>query len=88
MNKDKDFKFQSIFKKELSEFIIYKRSNGYKYSKPVIYRLCELDKFLLSLNNNNITSIACLEDFKNVYLLRVETNNLTTLRGVKNQKNI
>lgn len=53
MNKDKDFKFQSIFKKELSEFIIYKRSNGYKYSKPVIYRLCELDKFLLSLNNNN-----------------------------------
>ena len=53
MNKDKDFKFQSIFKKELSEFIIYKRSNEYKYSKPVIYRLCELDKFLLSLNNNN-----------------------------------
>ncbi len=52
MTKDKDLEFKSIFKKELSQFIIYKRSNGYKYSKPIIYRFHELDRFFLSLDNN------------------------------------
>lgn len=44
--------FKSPFKKELEDFIKFKRSNGYAYSDPICYRLKELDTFLLSLNQN------------------------------------
>ena len=49
---NENFKFESIFKEELSQFILYKRSNNYKYSKPIIFRLYELDRFFLSLNTS------------------------------------
>ncbi len=52
MNKSNNFEFQSIFKEELSQFVIYKRSNGYKYEKAIIYRLYELDKFFSTFVNN------------------------------------
>lgn len=42
--------FKSPFKKELEDFIKFKRSNGYAYRDPICYRLKELDTFFLSLN--------------------------------------
>lgn len=44
--------FKSLFKKELENFIKFKRSNGYVYGDPICYRLKELDTFLLSLNQS------------------------------------
>ena len=41
--------FKSPFKKELEDFIKFKRSNGYAYRDPICYRLKELDTFFLSL---------------------------------------
>lgn len=42
--------FKSQFKKELENFIKFKRSNGCVYGEPICYRLKELDTFLLSLD--------------------------------------
>lgn len=47
--------FNSKFKNELKNFIIFKRSNGYKYGENNCYRLLELDKFFISLNTNDLT---------------------------------
>lgn len=44
--------FKSPFKKELEDFIKFKRSNGYAYRDPICYRLKELDTFFLSLNQS------------------------------------
>lgn len=45
--------FKSHFKNELTNFIIYKRSNGYAYSKDTCDQLLRLDAFFVSLNTNN-----------------------------------
>lgn len=44
-------KFESIFKEELSNFIIYQRSNGYIYVKGTCDELKRLDKFFISINS-------------------------------------
>ena len=44
--------FNSIFKNELKDMIIFKRSNGYKYGQPICYRLQEMDKFFNKINLN------------------------------------
>lgn len=41
--------FKSPFKKELEDFIKFKRSNGYAYRDPICYRLKELDTFFGNL---------------------------------------
>lgn len=47
--------FKSIFKNELKNFILYKRSNGYKYSETMCYKLLELDIFFISLNKETLS---------------------------------
>ena len=42
----------------------------------------------ISLENNSITSIEPLKDFTNVYLLKVKLNNLKSLNGIENMKNL
>ena len=42
--------FHSHFKKELKDFIFYKRSSGYAYNKDTCDGLLRLDKFFVSLN--------------------------------------
>lgn len=42
--------FHSIFKDELKELLIYKRSIGYKYGKSKAYKLLALDKFFIKIN--------------------------------------
>lgn len=44
--------FQSQFKEELRDFIIYKRSNGYTYGRNICCGLLRLDSFFLSLNSD------------------------------------
>ena len=52
MKKDDDWipEFNSIFKDELRDLLIYKRSNGYKYGKTKAYKLLALDKFFIKIN--------------------------------------
>ena len=42
----------------------------------------------LSLENNEISDLSVLKEFTNVRLLRVECNNLTTLDGLENMKQL
>ena len=42
----------------------------------------------LSLNNNNISSIDGISEFENLYMLRLEYNNLENLSGVGNLKSL
>ena len=42
----------------------------------------------LSLENNRITSIESLKDFKNIYLLRIQNNLLKSLSGIENMKEL
>ena len=46
-------KFQSQFKEELKDFITYKRSNGYAYTRDTCGELSRLDQFFASLNTND-----------------------------------
>lgn len=47
-----EYKFKSIFKNELSNFIKFKRNSGLKYQNE-IYRLKTIDNILFSLNLNS-----------------------------------
>ena len=42
----------------------------------------------LYLNNNDIRNIEALEDFENVYSLRLSTNSLTSLKGLEKMKSL
>ena len=42
----------------------------------------------LSLQNNNITDISYLENFINLYLLRLEYNSIESLHGLENMSNL
>lgn len=42
--------FTSIFKNELKEYILFKRSNGYIYDKTKCYELLRVDKFFNKIN--------------------------------------
>ncbi len=43
-------KFTSVFKEELKDYILFKRSNGYKYDKIKCYELSQLDRFFNEIN--------------------------------------
>ncbi len=74
--KNKTYEFKSIFKKELMDFIIYKRSNGYKYSDPISNKLFQLDEFFLSLNNKVIT-----QETVDKWLSNCNSNNKEVTKG-------
>lgn len=42
--------FQSIFKSELRDFIIYKRNCGYKYDYSMCNKFLQLDNFFIKIN--------------------------------------
>ncbi len=46
--------FKSIYKDELKNFILFKRSNGYEYSENTIYEFLRLDKFFIMLDQDKI----------------------------------
>lgn len=52
MNNNYIPEFKSDFKEELSDFIIYQRSNGYIYVKDTCDELKRLDRFFTSINSN------------------------------------
>ena len=52
MNNNYIPEFKSNFKEELSDFIIYQRSNGYIYVKDTCDELKRLDRFFISINSN------------------------------------
>lgn len=54
---DNTFKFTSIFKKELAEYILFKRANGCSYGKTYVAGLLQMDIFFvkIQLQNKEIT---------------------------------
>ena len=74
--KAKTYEFKSIFKKELMDFITYKRSNGYKYSGPISNKLFQLDNFFLSLNHKVIT-----QETVDNWLSTCDSNNKEATKG-------
>ena len=52
-------KFIRIFKEEFNEYVKYKKSMGYDYSKDVVNTYVRLDRFF---NDNNLTKKEITEE--------------------------
>lgn len=70
--------FKSKFKKELSDFIVYKRSNGYKYGKNACYHLIKLDNYFLSLKDE---SLVINQDIIDGWIKQCNENNKSTTKA-------
>lgn len=71
--------FKSILKNEFTEFIKYKKSLGYKYSKSTINCYIKLDNYFCE---NNLTKKQINKELYNKWLIKKETesNNAYALR--------
>lgn len=80
MQKDDNWipEFQSIFKDELRELLIYKRSNGYKYGKTKAYKLLALDKFFIKIN---LKKKYINQDIVDLWLQECPSNNAKTTKA-------
>ena len=72
-------KFISIFKEEFNEYVKYKKSMGYDYSKDVVNTYVRLDRFF---NNNNLTKKEITEELYDNWLIKREneSNNTHAIR--------
>ena len=70
--------FKSHFKNELTNFIIYKRSNGYFYTKDTCDQLLMMDNFFVSLNTNDKV---INQDIVDNWLLWCKDTNKDVTRG-------
>ena len=71
-------KFKSQFKNELKNFIIYKRSNGYVYTKETCSEILRLDNFFVLLNTNDKI---INQDIVDKWLLQCKDSNKEVTRG-------
>ena len=80
MKKDDDWipEFNSIFKDELRDLLIYKRSNGYKYGKTKVYKLLALDKFFIKIN---LKKKYITQDIVDLWLQECPSNNAKTTKA-------
>ena len=71
--------FISIFKDEFNEYVKYKKSMGYDYSKYVINTYVRLDKYF---NDNNLTKKEITEELYDNWLIKREneSNNTHAIR--------
>lgn len=78
--KSKDWipEFKSKFKQELKDFVIFKRSNGYKYGENQCYRLLELDNFFISLKDKELV---INQDIIDKWLGQCKEENKGTTKG-------
>ena len=72
-------KFISIFKEEFNEYVKYKKSMGYDYSKDVVNTYVRLDRFF---NDNNLTKKEITEELYDNWLIKREneSNNTHAIR--------
>ena len=72
-------KFISIFKEEFNEYVKYKKSMGYDYSKDVVNTYVRLDRFF---NDNNLTKKEITEELYDNWLQKREneSNNTHAIR--------
>lgn len=70
--------FKSIFKDELFDFIMFKRSNGYKYGRRKCYNFIRLDTFFIhyKLDEKKITNECIDEWLKQFSSLSINTKQL------------
>lgn len=71
--------FISIFKEEFNEYVKYKKSMGYDYSKDVVNTYVRLDRFF---NDNNLTKKEITEELYDNWLQKREneSNNTHAIR--------
>lgn len=72
-------KFTSVFKDEFNEYVKYKKSMGYDYSRHVVNIYGRLDKYF---NDNNLNNKEITEELYNNWLIKKdsESNNTHAIR--------
>ena len=70
--------FTSVFKNELKDYILFKRSNGYIYNKVKCYELLKLDKFF---NQINLKEKYINQEIIDLWLKECSSNNKKTTKA-------
>lgn len=70
--------FKSKFKNELHDFVVYKRSNGYQYGDNMCYRLLQLDKYFLTIDDDKLE---ITQDIVDSWLKICDKENKSSTKG-------